>query len=256
MSLRVFAALPAILMLLAGNLVPAQEQPYLPFSGSGKIEKAVRGFIQMKNDADERYVIGIHPMNTRVTVTGTADPSFLTNGLWVRFSVELNKQGRPQGELTELTIVELSEVVQPGAQADLVPGEDAKEQEGPIPYIVVGQVRGLRNDNLQVAVPGKTLKLKLAEEAKITVDVSNYGLVRLGDEITVDGKQYQPGKVVADRVEIKLVEPLVGKGKKRARPKKDAQEAQEQKPAEDEKPGDEKASFDDVPAEEEKPGPQ
>lgn len=170
--------------------------------------------------------------NSKIAVVGTAEPTALTSGTWVEFKAELNtKTGIAASDLTQLSIYEPTDVTAPGAY--LEGGPDAAAELGKKPtaiFLVRGQVKKATKTELQVFAPesatspGRTVKVKLAPDVKIKVDLVDPTMARKGDSISVDGKLEQavetigknktPGIVTGDKVLITLVEPL-GATKKR-----------------------------------------
>jgi hypothetical protein len=63
--------------------------------------------------------------------------------------------------------------------------------------------------------PGANFKLTLAEDAQVSLDVSDLRLVKAGDKIELEGWTYQGDvtKLVANRVVIRLSE-TIGEKKK------------------------------------------
>jgi len=153
--------------------------------------------------------------------------------LIVRFSAKMSSKGLVKDPIGELAVIEASELNQIGAQPDLAPGEDLKkaEKEGPVEWVVIGAIRSVKKNQLQIAAGGKAIKAEVADDCKITVDVSDLSIVQAGDEISVVGKQYpglqvggasQPGQVIGDKIDVVLAKPLTAPGKKKgakAKPK-------------------------------------
>ncbi|HVW36128.1 MAG TPA: hypothetical protein VHB99_02445 [Pirellulales bacterium] len=221
--------------LLAQNQFGIKKEPPPPYDGKGNIVEVGPQGIQMKDSDGKTMYIGFD-QKTKFTVTGTAEPGFLSPGLLVRFTATMTSKGQVEGKIAELAVVEQSDTNQIGAQADLEPGKSLKEaeKEGPVTWVVVAPIRSFKNNQLMVA-PGKAIRAEVAEDCKITVDVTNNGvaLAQEGDEITVVGKLLQeaqtmgdmsiPGQVLAEKVTITLVKPLTAPGKKKgakARPVK------------------------------------
>ena len=202
-----------------------KNEPPPPYDGKGTIGEVAPQGIQF-TDADGKSIIVNFDQKTKVTVTGTAEPAFLGPGLLVRFTAVISPKGLVEDKLTELAVVERSDTNEIGAQPDLQPGQDLKkaEKEGPVSWLVVGQIRSFKNNQLMV-VANKSIRAEVAEDCKITVDVTTPTIAREGDEITVTGKllqEYQkmgdvtvPGQVLAEKVEITLVKPLTAPGKKK-----------------------------------------
>ena len=235
---NLLAACPLAAVVLAALASPSQAQfkkpEPTPYDGKGTIEAVGFEGIQFKDADGKTIVVGFDfKTKPKVTVTGTAEPGFLAPGLIVRFSAKMSSKGLVKDPIGELAVIEASELNQIGAQPDLAPGEDLKkaEKEGPVEWVVIGAIRSVKKNQLQIAAGGKAIKAEVADDCKITVDVSDLSIVQAGDEISVVGKQYpglqvggasQPGQVIGDKIDVVLAKPLTAPGKKKgakAKPK-------------------------------------
>jgi hypothetical protein len=205
---------------------PMPPQP-MPVTVSGTLQQIKGGLLQVASATQEQYLVKVDPRHTKVQCTGTAEPDFLRSGLYVRFSGEFDNRGTGKGDLSELEIVTPSEIVRPGVVRDEPGGLDEKpkkkvKNEGG-KFLVVGQIRSIKNGQLLVAAPTVPtgLKVNVAAGAKINVDVNDVTLAQQGDEIEVKGnlvqpaQNGQPGQVVASEVTIKLAKPLSALSKKK-----------------------------------------
>jgi len=207
---------------------PLQPQPTAaPVTFSGTLQDMKGGLLEVASASQGPFLVKIDPRHTKVKCTGTAEKEFLRPGLYVRFSGDFDNRGAAKGELAELAIVSLSETVRQGvvqnSPAGLAepPKKKVKYEGGN--YLVIGQIKGVKNDQLEVTVPGvpSGLKVSLAETAKINVEADDVSLVQQGDEIEVKGnlvqpgQNGQPGQVVAGDVTIKLAKPLSAQSKKK-----------------------------------------
>jgi hypothetical protein len=207
---------------------PAQQQEPQRYTGQGKIQELGDGIVSIVDGAGQVYLVAFDRRSGyQVQVVGSADVSYLTPGMMVRFTADLNEKGVAQEPITRLSVVEVSEVVRPGLQAQVAIGQEPKRNE-PQTYVIVGQIRSVRRGQLQVTTPDGAVKAKLDPDAQVEIDVSDYRLARKDDTLEVElgyllapPQGEQPGQVVAQKVIIELdpKNPLVGKGKK-ARPNK------------------------------------
>ncbi len=221
------------LVVLLALRAAAQQQEPPRYTGHGKIQELGDGIVSMVDASGQPYLVAFDRRSGyQVQVVGSADETYLAPGMLVRFTADLNEKGVAQEPIKRLSIVELSEVVRPGLQAQLAIGEEPNKR-GPQTYVVVGQIRSVRRGQLQVATPDGAVKAKLDPEAEIEIDVSDYRLARKDDKLEVEmgfllapPQGEQPGQVVAQRVIIELdpQNPLTGKGKKQ-RPAKKAKDA-------------------------------
>jgi len=204
-----------------------QQPMAVPIEFSGTLQQMRGAILQVSNDKQEQYLVKVDPRHTKVQCTGTAEPAFLRTGLYVRLSGDFDNHGNAQGDVSELEIVSLSDTVRagvmrddPAAAANEKPKKKVKNEGGK--FIVVGQIRSIKNGQLLVAAPGATagLKITLATDAKINVDVSDPTFVQQGDEVAVKGnivqpaQNGQPAQVTAGELTVKLSKPLTALSKK------------------------------------------
>ena len=181
-------------------------------------------------------------------VTGAAAADFLRVGMSLRFKAELDLRGTakdPVGQLTLFTPTQESPPgawpVQPaesrraidrwrrgegGATARFGAGARAATAPGRRPqvmaYTVVGQIATIRRDRLTVNTPMATVRIQLAADAKIDVDVADYSVARKGDRVTITKGQKVVGMVglaQAEELTFQLVLPLSTAKAKPAAPK-------------------------------------
>jgi hypothetical protein len=161
----------------------------------------------------------------KVSLTGPADPSFLTQSMYVKFTADSTKQGVIKGDIKDLIICEKSLTEEPAfSPEDIAAAANAKDKDAAIKYFIRGQVKLFKNGDLQVAVPGAVVKGHVAPDAKITAQLSNLLLTQPGDEVVIEqGKEIQAGKgtgkdatpqlVIGDRVDVNVKTPLAPKKK-------------------------------------------
>lgn len=212
LGLRFWGIALGVAFGLACQTNSSAQEVFPPFEGSGKIIRIESGAVEMTTDAAEKFVVGI-PATAKISVAGPAEQSFLTSGTLVRFSVDLDAKMLPKSEVSEVTVVEVSETIKPGVYADSEPGEK-KEPGQTTTYVIVGKVKSCKNGTMQVAGGKKSLKVKLAEGATINVDITTYLLAQADDKIKVYGKLAAQGKVMADEVAIEIQKPLTAQSKK------------------------------------------
>lgn len=147
----------------------------------------------------------------QLTVMGKAEPDFLTPGRYVQFTAPLNKQGVVKGKLSKLSVVELTPTTKPGAFAEGDPGTKPAGDDDFVPFFVRGQVRSLRDGQLQVSVPGMMIRAELSDKPNIDVGLSDIRLASEGDSVAIKAKEVQPGAFVAERITITTSQPLSAK---------------------------------------------
>ncbi|HVX62596.1 MAG TPA: hypothetical protein VHC19_18400 [Pirellulales bacterium] len=205
-----------------------QSQATEPYDGSGSVSEVGPEGVMFKDSDGKTVIASVSPTETKeITVTGTAEPGFLAPGLVVRFMAKMSNKGVVEEKIKKLQVVEPSETYQIGLQADLAPGESLKDAEknGPVNYVIIGQIRSYKNKQLQIAVPGKAVKAEVADDCEIELDLSNYLLASKGDEVSVKGKAFKAPQVggnapsqafvIAEKLQVTLAKPLTAPGKKK-----------------------------------------
>jgi len=233
----VAATLLSSLVFCASSVVLAQkprQQQQPPerreWDDTGTVEGVVGNAVQMMSSKSEPWAVQVLPGQSKVTIEGTAEPSFLRGGVNIRFDGEVDAKGALQGEIAEL------EVYTPQGKTDagLFP-QGADEQAKPIAklvagsYTIKGRITSLKENQIMVVAAGKKISGTLAATPAIKVSSSDLGYAQKGDVIKVkgwytEGSKYdpmknRPGAVLAQEVTVTMSEPLVGK-KKATRPVK------------------------------------
>ena len=186
-----------------------------PIKISGTVEQVVALGILVKQ-ADGKMVAMQFPPSAKVTMAGNGSPDILKPGMFVQFTVNLDEKGKPSGEATKVQITEQSNINVPGITSEK--GPDAKPGE-PGPYFVRGTVKSYREGSLVVSAGSKSLTVPLGASASIPVTVGDWSLASPGDTISGDAQalpanpQFTP--CMAERIEIKAIQPITGKKKKR-----------------------------------------
>ena len=208
--------------------VQLQQLPIIDLKGT--IEEVGADLLSIKCEG-QAFLLKIAPNYTRVQVSGTADKAYLKPGVLVRFEGEFDKKGQAKAPLEELCVVTPSETNQPGIHADAPlegEGPRAAKRGGSEIYLVVGTIKLIKDNQLQVVADGKPIKVQLAKEIEVKVEIDDHTLAEAGDEITVRGRTVQPpqgqqpGQVYGEDVTITLAQPLEATSKAPAKKKKTA----------------------------------
>lgn len=199
-------------------------------SASGTIKAIAPGALHVMSTEGDQWQVAIDP-KAEVVVTGSATPSFLRAGMLVKFSGKFNKRAESVEPLPSLTVFTPRQPTrrqgeEPSADvSDLAKGlfkfdEPAAEEEkkkAPESFDVSsgGAIVSARGGKVAVRSPQGTFKITLADDAMVDLDVSDYRLARPGDKVEIEGWTYQGDvtKVVANRIAIRLAEPLGEKKK-------------------------------------------
>jgi hypothetical protein len=179
----------------------AQPQQLSLFRLSGTVAGVRPGMIMYRDVNNKECYAKIDKDTRRVVVTGVAEASALRPGMSVRFHATLSRRGEAEDPIAELTIFSPTAGDVPGVLPD-----DPNDKNSQM--WVAGLIRTVKDDTITVQAGRNTVKAKLAELAKIKLEVSDYSLAQEGDTIKILGKGYQPDKVIAGEIEIQLAKPL------------------------------------------------
>jgi hypothetical protein len=222
-----------VFLVLVPSLLLAQakeKEKNEKISASGTIKAIAPGVLSVMSSAGDQWQVALDP-KAEVFVTGTATPAFLKPGMLVKFSGKFNKKAETVEPLASITVFTPREEKrtrgdrEEGGGNDLAKGlfqidepkPDAKKQKPMETFDVSsgGEVASARGGKVSVRGPSGSFKLELAKDATVALDVSDYRLARPGDKIDLEGWTYNGDvtKVVANRVTIRLAEPLGEKKK-------------------------------------------
>lgn len=250
---RMWFVLSFLGMLLAVATASGQERPQMPREntrGSGTLKGLAQGLLHVETKEGDQLLLKVEAGPNELSHTGSADVSWLRPGMLVRFTARLSKKGQPLSDISEVTVFTPRESSRIGIfpEAALGGGElfaepnpaAAKDKDDSGTYLVSGQLTGLRGGKMTVAAGMVTLKLELAEEAKVRFDLADYRYAQPGDGVSFEGWYYPMAKhqIFARRLDITSAEPLTGE-KKRVRPQPGKEESAKEEPSKEE-PGKEK----------------
>jgi hypothetical protein len=177
------------------------------------------GFIQVAAEKGELWVIKVDANLKEVKLTGSAEPSWLQQGMFVEFDNRFDAGGRPVTAVTELKVFTPDAKTQFGATplAEKSGKPIAPANPNTIDMRVTGRLMAYKNDKITVLAGNTPVVVTLAPILTISVEVNDYRLSRAGDTIHVTGKYFVKGQGLADRIEIKG-EGLYEGDKRRKRP--------------------------------------
>jgi hypothetical protein len=238
---------------------PQQEIPREPLQCSGTVKQVARGVIGLATEAGDQWAVQVEARPQDLSFTGTADATFVKPGMWIRFSTKLTRRGDAKEPIATAEIYTPREgfgvgvfpegagtgggeggaLFVPNTEEKPKPEPKAKIRDEDTVYRVGGQVSKIsRLGELTINAGGTSVKAKLAEDAKISVDVADLSFLQAGDKVEVVG--WYPagtkGRAVATQVTASAAQPLTDASKK----KKPAPAAD--KPAEGDQPPADKPS--------------
>ena len=160
------------------------------FYGKGTIDSVKSGEISMTTADGQSLVLKILKTGS-VRVTGSVAAEELRRGKNVLFSALLDKKTRRIKEpVAKITIFTPSK----DQPAGMIPDTAAKADDDSIdlhanwkPYIIGGSIQTIAGRKLTINVPGLNprFKVDLAEDFKVTVDVTDLHFAKAGDKIEV-----------------------------------------------------------------------
>ncbi len=170
---------------------------------------------------DKKEYFAVVSEQTSINYKGTAERDFLTPGLLVRFSAELNQNGQAQGPVNEIEVFTVNQqrrmspeqarehtpgVYQVGGEVGNTkkPGDRTKEKTdkvstklnaatgkgsafGAQAYRVVGQVAGVKAGKMVVQAGAAQVQLELDPKAVIKVTSHDTSFCQMGDQVKVSG---------------------------------------------------------------------
>jgi hypothetical protein len=234
--------------------VPAQTPPKPDGTGTKEaatFEGAQGNVVQLKLGQNS-WLMQLEPKAV-ITFTGTAETDFVElakSPLMVRFRAEINtRQKKATAPVSEIEIVNLSEINKPGAVVDGL-GGFAEQPKGPPPetqsLLITSPVSSYKNGELTLA---GGIKVPVDPMAKVTVNLDGPAALlatppQANTVITYKYFTKQPGRGILSRMESTGVEPLAApkkpmprataatKAKEKAEPKPEEPKPDEAKPEE------------------------
>jgi hypothetical protein len=184
---------------------------------TGTIEEISEQALRIKVSDTESWLVEIKPEQTKIVITGTAEPAFLRTGLHVRFEGEIDEKRNLQADITEL------EVFTPQGKNGLGLFSDNSPTAKPIgkaaagKYQIRAKVIGLKDHEITLAAGSKKLSGKVADDVAVKVASEDLTNVHDGDGVSVTGwynpankaAAGKPGQAVAEELTITLAKPLV-----------------------------------------------
>lgn len=249
---RIAPLLPLVALLLIAAPVSAQNVPRPnlnpqvqrePVRAAGTIKDAAGGILHVVAPGGDQWFVKIDANPRSISFYGSADESWLRSGMLVRFSNRVDRRGKLLDPIDMLSVITLREGYRMGvnSESELSNNEDGLFQDAPAekpmpkkagpaeptPVVVIARLLTAKNGKLSLdAGTGKQIKVELADEAKISIDVADLSWAKPGDKIEIDGWAYpqQKMQVFARDVTVTAAAPLVGDKKRPPAKSKEAPE--------------------------------
>jgi hypothetical protein len=212
---------------------------------SGTVEEIISDqALRIKVSDTESWLVEIKPEQTKIVVTGTAEPAFLRTGLHVRFDGEIDEKRNLQADIDELEIFTPQGKNGLGLFSDNSPTAKPISKAAAGKYQIRAKVVNLKDHDITLAAGSKKISGKIGNEATVKVASDDLTYVHDGDAVSVTGwynpvnkaAAGKPGQAVAEEVTITLAKPLVATKKpvravakaKTSRAAREAKEAAEE----------------------------
>jgi len=225
LAFRGFVVLSVV--VVAAALSVAQQPPGADISKWTKIEftgpfqGAQQNMVVSATFEQKPMYVFLSPHLKTLIIKGTAEPSAIKSGMYVRFTGKFTAEPTIEGKVTEMYVF--------SPQGDLPtsdPDTDMAEIAG---KVIRNDLKGKIDISVlekisEKAKKPRSLSLELAEDAKIFVDVSDLRLASVGDSMTITGRKNKIGpkrdkdaedQIVAESIIIDMANPLTGLKKKK-----------------------------------------
>ena len=218
-----FAAVVALATACSPRLFAADE-PSRPqgaeaLAATGKIEGVSDEGVRVKVSDSDTWDVKINPGETKLEITGTAEPGYLHKDIHVRLTGEIDAKGNLQNEIESLEVFTPQNKNSLGLFDEKDKSATAKpvKKPGAGTYQIRAKILSLKEKELVMLAGGKKISGTLAAEPEVKVVSEDLGLVHEGDEATIGGwylppykaAAQKPGQAVAEELTITLSKPLV-----------------------------------------------
>ncbi len=189
----------------------------------GQIKGARGDLLHVVNEEGAQWVVKMPAEARQIRLVGAAVLGWLQPGMLVRFSGQFDQNGKPQAPIKRVEVFtyrpprEGQPPEQPGVFPEtavsgigLFQDPNAAAASKVQSFIVIGQLRGLAKGEMMVAAGSVPVRVQLAEDAEIAVDIADYRWARVDDEIELSGWHYPLIKtqVYANNVTIRAANPI------------------------------------------------
>jgi hypothetical protein len=189
----------------------------------GQIKGARGDLVYVVNEEGAQWVVKMPAEPRQIRLVGAAVPAWLQPGMLVRFSGQFDQNGKPQAPIKRIEVFtyrpprEGQTPEKPGVFLEsavsgigLFQDPNAAAASKIQSFIIIGQLRGLKKGEMMVAAGAVPVRVELAEDAEIAVDIADYRWARIDDEIELSGWHYPLIKtqVYATNVTIRSANPI------------------------------------------------
>lgn len=185
---------------------------------TGKLEGMRGNILSFRDSKDAVWLVQVNPQTT-VNIAGEAKLDYLRTGMLVQLKGTINEEGAFEEPVAELEVLNskgkptlgLFNVADNPDETKPVREPEAGE------YLVRARVIGAKEDELNLVAGRLKLSAKPAEDLKVVLAVDDPSLAQPGDAMKLKAWFYdatrpnamQPGKALAESVDITLANPPV-----------------------------------------------
>ncbi len=214
-----------LVVLLAAD-APAQRRRPQPRMTNITITGTVAGVrgtvVQLRGENGRPYLVQLGP-RTNLLVAGPVPPSQLRRGQTVRFTAEVDAEGKVLSPVKEVEIFTVDNLNRVGYQVEKEPSDDK-----PGTYLIAGRLTRMSKGTMFVAAPvgrkTRTFQVPLDPGVKVKLAVRGPAWVRMirpGSTARVEGQfpQFNQQLIYAQKVDVTLPQQLpdVGQGRGKRR---------------------------------------
>lgn len=205
---------------------PGQKQERI--SIEGKLTAVQGKFIQVQHKETQPWYLRVDSKPDQIIVRGEAEKGWVRPGMFVTFDAVLDKRGMSQAPVTQVSVFTPTPQIQLGiTEAGALPSfsddsssGSAASEEDTATYTVVGRLSGVARDGKWNVTAGRArASVEIADDAKISVELPDPTLIRIGDTVKGTAYYYNQGAgIFKAEVEIDAAEPFAApEEKKRTR---------------------------------------
>lgn len=194
------------ILTLAIQIAAAQGNPVNQpknLEQSGTLKGIRPPFLNLDVDG-KNWIIKVMVPQDKMRYQATAELNWLKAGMVVQYD-NADEKGGSSEPVKKLIVFTPSPEFRPGVY-----------DEGDGSFLVMGQIKSVRNNRMTVITGRKPSRVKVADDVEIQVKLSHVNFMQIGDLVKISGSFYQEGKGVADKLlEVTASKKLMGKTKKR-----------------------------------------
>ncbi|MFA8016195.1 hypothetical protein [Bremerella cremea] len=192
---------------------PGQKQEKLNLTGT--LTAAQAPLIKVKPEkGNTEWTIRVESKPDEIIVRGEAEKEWVRPGMFVMFQATLDKKGFGQEAVSEVSVFTPTPQIELGVTNSSLPtlteqSSEASDEEVS-KYTVVGRLSGVARDGKWSVTAGRAkVTVEVAEDAKVSVELPDPRLIRIGDTVKGTVMYYNEGAgIMKGQVEIEASQPF------------------------------------------------